>query len=427
VGVPVRLAQEPAVGRHAHLRAGADGAVEAAMRQPQLKVEAVLADDPIPAVHAALAIGHVVVAQPLVERRQRRLLRLDETIALERDDAVGRLLEQVIVGLLRLLEAPLEPQRVEVGGVGRDLRAEEVEGDGEVEVQVALDRRQVDDAVPARVVVRMLLHDLARALHDAADAALADEHMVRFFGEHEAARARERIEAALGEARELVLAVTVREEAEHEEAEPVRRLLVERAEDARLVAVARAPLQQRLRLLAAVAPEVGLEQVDHRPQVAALLDVHLEEVAQVVERGAGAAEVPLLPFLQRALQAPVAGEVDVVRDALQIVDGPHHTLLRSKSLRSPVPYTWSAPFGPTAFGRWKIQFCQAERRPKILVSSVSGPPKRSEASIPVSASGENAARASSACRTSSSQSMSSGVNVTSPASAAVPASRAAPT
>src|SRR3989442_3944530 len=341
--------------------------------------------------------------------------------------------------------------------------------------QLHVDAALADDAVPAvdaavraRVVVRVLLHDLARALHDAADAALAHEHVVRLFGEHEAARAREGVEAALGQAGELVLAVAVGEEAEHEEAEPVRRLLVERAEDARLVAVARASLQQRLRLLAAVAPEVGLQQVDHRPQVAALLDVHLEEVAQVVERGAGAAEVPLLldggrlgvalgddqpaqraavlaghvlprvlalviaegdravglrlgeedapavvghleiaelrpalrihadrraqvdvarlvalrphvappleeprlPFLQRALQAPVAGEVDVVRDALQIVDGPHHTLLRSKSLRSPVPYTWSAPFGPTAFGRWKIQFCQDRKSTRLNSSHV---------------------------------------------------------
>src|SRR2546425_9668901 len=171
------------------------------------------------------------------------------------------------------------------------------------------------------------------------------------------------------------------------------------------------------------------------PELRPALRIHADRRAQVdVARlvalrphVAPPLEEPRLPFLQRALQAPVAGEVDVVRDALQIVDGPHHTLLRSKWLRSPVPYTWSAPFGPTAFGRWKIQFCQAERRPKILVSSVSGPPKRSEASIPVSASGENAARASSACRTSSSQSMSSGVNVTSPAAAAVPASRSWPT
>src|SRR5207245_10648729 len=265
-------------------------------------------------------------------------------------------------------------------------------------------------------------------------------------------------------------------EAEHEEAEPVGWLLVEGAQDARLVGVARTALQQGLRLLAAVAAEVGLEQVDHRPQVPALFHVDLEEVAQVVERGARPPEVPLLfdggglgvalrddqpaqraavlaghllprglalviaegdravglrlgeedapavvghleipelrpalrihadrraqvdvarlvalrphvappleeprlPFLQRALQAPVAGEVDVVRDALQIVDGPHHTLLRSKSLRSPVPYTWSAPFGPPAFGRWQIQSSPASRPPEILVDTVSRPATRSE-------------------------------------------------
>ena len=67
------------------------------------------------------------------------------------------------------------------------------------------------------------------------------------------------------------------------------------------------------------------------------------------------------------------------------------------------------------------------RRLKILLSSVSGPPKRSEASMPVSASGENAARASMATRTSSSQSMSSGIKVTSPASSAPDASRSWPT
>ena len=94
--------------------------------------------------------------------------------------------------------------------------------------------------------------------------------------------------------------------------------------------------------------------------------------------------------------------------------------------RSPVPYTLSAPLGPTAFGRWKIQFCHAESRAKILLSSVSGPPNRSDASMPVRASGENAARSSIAMRTSSSQSMSSGVKVTSPASSAAAASRSSP-
>ena len=51
-------------------------------------------------------------------------------------------------------------------------------------------------------------------------------------------------------------------------------------EDARLVGVARAALEQLLGLFAAVAAEVRVQQVDHRPQVAALLDVDLEQVAQ---------------------------------------------------------------------------------------------------------------------------------------------------
>jgi hypothetical protein len=50
-------------------------------------------------------------------------------------------------------------------------------------------------------------------------------------------------------------------------------------EDARLVGVAAAALEQLLGLFAAVATEVAVEQVDHRPEVAALFDVHLEEVA----------------------------------------------------------------------------------------------------------------------------------------------------
>jgi hypothetical protein len=76
--------------------------------------------------------------------------------------------------------------------------------------------------------------------------------------------------------------------------QPVRRLLVEGGEDARVVGVAGAALEQGLAFLAAVAAEVGVQQVDHGPQVAAFLDVHLEQVAHVVERGAGHAEVALL-------------------------------------------------------------------------------------------------------------------------------------
>ena len=163
-----------------------------------------------------------------------------------------------------------------------------------MEVQVALDGRQIDPTVLAQIVRLVLAHELAGALDDAHDARLAHEHVVRLLGEHEAARARQRIEAALGQAGQLILPVPIGEEAEHEEGQPVRGLLVERAEDSRLVGVSRAPLEQGLGLLASVAAEVGVEEIDHGPEVPPLLDVDLEDVAQVVERGAGAAQVPLL-------------------------------------------------------------------------------------------------------------------------------------
>ena len=123
---------------------------------------------------------------------------------------------------------------------------------------------------------------------------LADEHVVRLFGEHEARGARQRVERALGERQQLRLAVAVGEHREGEEVEPGVDRLVERLQHARRVVVAAAALEQRLGLVAAVAAEVGVQQVDHRPQVTALFDVHLEEVAQVVEARAMRAEHALL-------------------------------------------------------------------------------------------------------------------------------------
>src|SRR6185437_7199204 len=49
-----------------------------------------------------------------------------------------------------------------------------------------------------------------------------------------------------------------------------------------------------LRLLAPVAAEIGVQEIDHRPEMTAFLDIDLEEVAQVVERGAAMAQEALL-------------------------------------------------------------------------------------------------------------------------------------
>ena len=105
---------------------------------------------------------------------------------------------------------------------------------------------------------------------------------MRFLGQHEARRARQRIERAFRQRQQLRLAVAIGEHREHEEVEPVLDRLVERVEDARLVAVAALPREQLLRFVAAVAAEVRVQQVDHRPEVTPFLDVHLKQVAEVV-------------------------------------------------------------------------------------------------------------------------------------------------
>src|SRR6187200_545716 len=93
---------------------------------------------------------------------------------------------------------------------------------------------------------------------------------------------------------QLHLAVAIGKEREHKEGEPIGGRLVEGAQQARRVAVSRLPAQQILGLLAAVPPEILLQQIDHRPQMAGFLYIDLEQVAQIVKRRGGAAEMALL-------------------------------------------------------------------------------------------------------------------------------------
>jgi len=92
----------------------------------------------------------------------------------------------------------------------------------------------------------------------------------------------------------LHLAVTVGEVGEHEEGQPVRRLFIEGTEHARRIRIAGAPLKQSVGFVAAFAAEIFVQEIDHRPEVTALLDIDLEQVAHVVKRRRRLAEVSLL-------------------------------------------------------------------------------------------------------------------------------------
>ena len=172
------------------------------------------------------------------------------------------------------------------------------------------------------------------------------------------------------------------------------------------------------------APAVVLHRhpVEVRPAVAADRDRRAQ--VDVVGRDGRAEVLPpveelRLPALERPLQLAVAGQVDVVRDLLAVVDlrqraggrrglagdraglgaalgrGGGQSSVRPASCRSrPADRCRTGAVrrrGQRRSGGWKIQFCQAVSRPKTLVSGVSGPAKRRLASMPVSASGEKLA------------------------------------
>src|SRR3982074_3244681 len=76
--------------------------------------------------------------------------------------------------------------------------------------------------------------------------------------------------------------------------EPVRRWLVESAENARVIGISGPPCEQGFGFLAAIASEVAMQQVHHGPKVTPFFDVHLENVSQIVHRRTRSPQHPLL-------------------------------------------------------------------------------------------------------------------------------------
>src|SRR3546814_17388432 len=89
--VPFGLADDAALRVDPHLGELADLAVEGAMRQLQLEVNAVALDDLVPAHHAAGAVGHIVVTQAFVQRDEGGFLLLAEAVAVRSEESrVGK-------------------------------------------------------------------------------------------------------------------------------------------------------------------------------------------------------------------------------------------------------------------------------------------------------------------------------------------------
>ena len=101
--------------------------------------------------------------------------------------------------LVLLFETPFQSGSEEIGRVRADLAAKQIERIAEPEVDVLLHDVERNASELTHIFVRILLHQLRSAFDDAAQARVADKHMMRFFGQHKSARARQRLETRFGQ------------------------------------------------------------------------------------------------------------------------------------------------------------------------------------------------------------------------------------
>src|SRR6266850_2505370 len=285
--LPGFLAQDFSFGADKVSREIADFAMEALVRQGQTEGDAGIVNDALPAGHAIGDLFDVIIAQAFVQSGQRRDGLGKDFSVDDFEHGVFRLAQNVIVIQFSFTEASFQAAGEIIRSVRRNVRTVKIESHAVVKIQVLLNRLEINHAQGAHIrgaIELMFLHHFAGALNDAADAGLADEHVVGFLGEHEAAGARKRIKAGFGERAKLEFAVAIGEEREHIESEPVGSRFVERTENAGIVGVAGAAREEGFGFLAAVASEIAMQQIHHSPQVTAFFDVHLKNISQVVHR-----------------------------------------------------------------------------------------------------------------------------------------------
>ena len=107
VALPRGVIEQLAAGRRLDVAELADLAVEGDVRQLELEAHADAVDDLVPAVEAALAVGGVVVAQPHVDRGERRLVHALDLAVDQLEHRIGRLSSRWSSSILVSWKRPL--------------------------------------------------------------------------------------------------------------------------------------------------------------------------------------------------------------------------------------------------------------------------------------------------------------------------------
>src|SRR3984893_8954487 len=123
-----------------------DGAMKSDVRQHQPEGDTGTFDDLVPAIDAALAVGGIVVTQAHVDGGERRLIHPLDLAIDELEHRVGGMLKPVVVLNLALLETALEAGVERVRRIGGNLRAEEIQPQRAVKVELLMHGWQIDHA-----------------------------------------------------------------------------------------------------------------------------------------------------------------------------------------------------------------------------------------------------------------------------------------
>src|SRR5262249_16242243 len=102
---------------------------------------------------------------------------------------------------------------------------------------------------------------------------------MRFLGQHEFAGPRQRFKSRFRQRRKLILAVTIGKNRKRVEVEPVVARLIEGLKNPWLIRIPATTFEERISFVATVTSKISVQQINHRPQMAPLFDVHLKQIA----------------------------------------------------------------------------------------------------------------------------------------------------
>ena len=253
------------------------------VRKIQSLIKSLIGQGFVPSRQAFLTILYVFAAQNFIQRISQGNFARNQLTVFDYQHRVRAFRGDVIFVLVLLFESSLQACGKEVRRVRTNFAAEKVERITEPKIDVLLNNFEWNTTQRSHVFVSVLFHQLRGPFDDAAQARIADEHVMRFLSQHELARARQRFKSRFSQGRQLILAIPIRKHRECKKVQPVIARLIESFEDARLVGIAAAAFEQSIRFVAAIASKITLQEINHRPKMSALFDVYLKQISQIVE------------------------------------------------------------------------------------------------------------------------------------------------